>query len=130
MNHADFISRELRKQNREKLKQELEKELQKNSAAYWSKQLNQAGVPAGEVLSVPQALELQQIRERGFLEKFEEVPGLEKPVQLVRTGIQLNGKPLSVQRPPPQLGEDTHAILKDCGYNDGEIANFHQEKVI
>ena len=130
VNHPDFISRELRKQHREKLKQELEKELQQNSAAYWSKQLNQAGVPAGEVLSVPQALEMQQIRERGFLEKFEEVPGLEKPVQLVRTGIQLNGKPLSVKRPPPQLGEDTHAILKDCGYNDDEIANFHQEKVI
>jgi len=35
-----------------------------------------------------------------------------------------------VDRPPPRLGEDTVAILKECGYGEETIEKLQAEKVI
>ena len=51
-------------------------------------------------------------------------------MQIVKTGMQLNGKTLTVERPPPRLGEDTVTILKDCGYGEDAIEKLQAEKVI
>ena len=130
LHHPDFKTRELRKINRELLKTELEFELKNNDAKFWSDLLNEAGVPAGAVLAVPEALTLDQIKQREFLETFSDVPGIGRSLQVVKTGMQLNGKTLSVERPPPRLGEDTVAILKDCGYEEDAIEKLKVEKVI
>jgi formyl-CoA transferase len=130
LHHPDFKTRELRKTNRELLKTELESELKNNDAKFWSGLLNKASVPAGEVLSVPDALNLDQIKQREFLETFSDVPGIGRSLQVVKTGIQLNGKTLTVDRPPPRLGEDTVTILKDCGYGEDAIEKLQAEKVI
>jgi len=87
-------------------------------------------VPAGELLTVPYALNLDQIQQREFLETFSDVPGICRSLQVVKTGMQLNGKTLTVDRPPPRLGEDTVAILKDCGYGEAAIEILRAEKVI
>ena len=87
-------------------------------------------MPAGEVLAVPDALSLDQIQQREFLETFRDVPGIGSSLQVVKTGMQLNGKTLTVDRPPPRLGEDTVAILKDCGYEEDVIEKLQAEKVI
>ena len=92
--------------------------------------LNKAGVPAGEVLKVPEALSLEQVQKREFLETFSDVPGVGRSVQVVKTGMQLNGKTLTVDRPPPRLGEDTVSILKECGYGEETIEKLQAEKVI
>ena len=42
----------------------------------------------------------------------------------------LNGKTLTVDRPPPRLGEDTVSILKECGYGEETIEKLQAEKVI
>ena len=130
LHHPDFKTRELRKTNREILKTKLESELKNDDAKFWSELLNKAGVPAGEVLAVPDALKLDQIQQREFLETFQSVPGIESSLRVVKTGIQLNGKTLTVDRPPPRLGEDTVAILKDCGYEEDEIEKLQAEKII
>src|SRR6185436_15826677 len=59
-----FAGREDRKRNRYALRDEIEVALRGRSAAEWSKLMNEAGVPAGEVLDVPQVLEHPQIVER------------------------------------------------------------------
>ena len=130
LHHPDFKTRELRKTNREILKTKLESELINDDANFWSELLNKAGVPAGEVLAVPNALKLDQIQQREFLETFHGVPGIESPLRVVKTGIQLNGKTLTVDRPPPRLGEDTVTILKDCGYEEDEIEKLQAGKII
>ena len=130
LHHPDFKTRELRKTNREILKTKLESELKNDDAKFWSELLNKAGVPAGEVLAVPDALKLDQIQQREFLETFHGVPGIESSLRVVKTGIQLNGKTLTVDRPPPRLGEDTVTILKDCGYEEDEIEKLQAGKII
>ena len=81
-------------------------------------------------MAVPDALKLDQIQQREFLETFHCVPGIESSLRVVKTGIQLNGKTLTVDRPPPRLGENTVAILKDCGYEEDEIEKLQAGKII
>src|ERR1700744_5112234 len=53
-----FAEREARKKNRQALTAEIEQKLQAKSAAEWEDAFNQVGIPAGRVLSVPEALAL------------------------------------------------------------------------
>ena len=127
---ARFTGRQGRLQRRFELKGILEDAMQSKPASEWQRLLNDAGVPAGRVLTVPQALEHPQIVERGMLGSFDDVPGVDGGVQFVRTGIKMDGEPLSVDTPPPRLGEHTHDILYELGLNRDEIEALRKEKVI
>ena len=130
LHRQEFANRELRKQNRHRLRELLEAELVKDTAHNWAVRLNTAGVPAGEVLQVAEALNQPQIQERGFLETVAAVPGVGRTLKLVRTGMQLNGSPLSVERPPPRLGEDTDALLRELGCSEEEIDHLRKEGAV
>ncbi len=130
LHRQEFANRELRKQNRHRLRELLEAELVKDTAHNWAARLNTAGVPAGEVLQVAEALNQPQIQERGFLETVAAVPGVGRTLKLVRTGMQLNGSPLSVERPPPRLGEDTDALLRELGCSEEEIDHLRKEGAV
>ena len=125
-----FSQRQARLKHREELKKELERAMAINSATEWVQRLNNAGVPAGEVVSVPDALGQQQIAERGLIGQFKNVPGIDRDLRLVRTGFKIDGEPTCVDSPPPQLGQDTHTILKDLGYSEDEIKTFDREGIL
>ena len=101
-----------------------------NSAAHWQNELNHQGVPAGPVLNVTDALSHPQIRDRGMIGKFEKPPGVERDVELVRTAIKINHKPLKVTSPPPRLGEHTQQILADMGFTEAQIKQYRDEGAI
>jgi formyl-CoA transferase len=112
------------------LKGELEEALASKSAPEWQALLNQAGVPAGCVLSVPGALDQPQVRDRGMIATFRDVAGVERDVQVVRTGFKINGHPPRVENPPPTLGQHTAEVLKEMGLGDNEIDILHAEGAI
>src|SRR4030095_16322176 len=70
-----YANREDRKKRRYELKGDLESALTGKSAKEWSPLFNQYGVPAGEVLSIPEILEHPQITERGLVKHFQAAPG-------------------------------------------------------
>lgn len=125
-----FAQRENRKRHRAALTAELEIELAKNDSAHWEAALNRIGVPAGAVLSVPQALALPQMQQREFLKTFDAVDGLDGPLTVSRTGFKLSGGDPDVHTPPPQLGQHTDEFLRSVGYSAQEIARFRDEGVI
>ena len=59
-----FAERENRKKNRPALTVEIEKELAAKSALAWEEAFNKAGIPAGRVRSVPEALNLPNTKHR------------------------------------------------------------------
>lgn len=128
--HKDYLTREDRKCNRLALKAELEKVLTTRSARDWAKELNAIGVPAGAVLSVPEILKQPQISERGFLSSFENVPGVGRDIEVVTTGIKLDGEAPSVDAPPPLLGQDNERIWAELGLSPSKIAALQEEGVI
>jgi crotonobetainyl-CoA:carnitine CoA-transferase CaiB-like acyl-CoA transferase len=128
--HANFASREDRKRNRLRLKAELETVLTTRPAREWARDLNKLGVPAGAVLSVPEVLDHPQIRNRDFLARFDETPGVGKPVDLLRIGAMIDGTRPSVNTPPPALGADTDRILTALGYAAEDIETLRKENVV
>jgi crotonobetainyl-CoA:carnitine CoA-transferase CaiB-like acyl-CoA transferase len=125
-----FIDRHARLRHREELRALMEKAMSSRPAAEWWPLFNEAGVPAGPVYSVPQALSHPQIAGRGMIATFEDAPGVGRDIRVVRTGFKLNGEPPSVDTPPPLLGEHTNDILAELGYSGGDIDALAQEKAI
>jgi len=129
LEHPDFATRELRKANRLRLKAELETVLTTRPAQDWEDELNRIGVPSGAVLSLPEVLAHPQITERGLLARFDDTPGLDRTIDLMRIGAMIDGARPSVDTPPPALGVDTTAILAELGYTEAEIDEMQSEGV-
>jgi crotonobetainyl-CoA:carnitine CoA-transferase CaiB-like acyl-CoA transferase len=125
-----YAEREARKRHRRALKAEIEAALRQQPAAHWEVLLNRAGVPAGRVLTVPQALQQPQIRERGLLRRFEHAPGVGHGITVARAGFRLaSGDPAS-RTPPPRLGEHTDEVLLQAGYSAAEIESLRAGGVL
>jgi crotonobetainyl-CoA:carnitine CoA-transferase CaiB-like acyl-CoA transferase len=125
-----FAGREDRKRNRFELRAELEVSLALKPATEWAPLLNAKGIPAGEVLSVPEVLEHPQVVERGLVQHFADAPGVGRDIAVVRAGFRLaDGDPVP-DRPPPPLGADNAAILAELGYDAPAIERLRQEKAI
>ena len=125
-----FAERQGRLDRRAALKAELEAALAARPALDWERDLNAAGVPAGRVLSVPEALASPQLRDRGMIGTFRDVPGVGRDIRLLRTGFKIDGAAPRVDSPPPQLGEHTSALLSELGYSAEEISRLAEEKAI
>jgi CoA:oxalate CoA-transferase len=121
---ARFAERECRKRNRAELSAELESALKRRSAAEWESLLNRVGVPAGRVLSVPEALDSPQVTHRELLQAFAEVPGIARGAMVLRAGFKISSGDPGVASPPPRLGEHTSEILRGVGYSDAEIGRL------
>lgn len=125
-----FAARESRKQHRYELKAEIERGLATRTAAEWERVLNGAGVPSGQVLTVPQILDHEQLKGRDFVTTLPEVPGLGKAAHVSRGGFMVNGKSAKPSGPPPVLGAQTDAWLRKLGYDVADIARLRSEKTI
>ncbi|QFU09702.1 Crotonobetainyl-CoA:carnitine CoA-transferase [Rhodobacteraceae bacterium THAF1] len=129
LDRADYATREDRKANRLTLKAELETVLTTRPAEDWAEELNAIGVPAGAVMSLPDILSHPQVADRDFLARFEDAPGVDRAIDLMRIGAQIDGQRPKVDSPPPVLGKDTQAILKGLGYTLDEIADMAKKGV-
>jgi formyl-CoA transferase len=87
----EYNNREARKCNRFQLKAELETVLTRRPARLWAKELTALGVPAGEILTVPDILLHPQITDRGLLAHFANVAGVGRSIDVLRTGVKLDG---------------------------------------
>jgi formyl-CoA transferase len=113
-----FANREDRKTHRDALRKELEVQLAKDDAVTWEAKLNNAGVPAGQVLDIAHAVGQEQIVHRGLITELDaDVLG--------RSGLKVSSSAFIVDgqrgvplRPPPTLGEHTQEILQELSAVD------------
>ena len=127
---ARFAERQSRLDNRDALTDILEAAMQSKSASQWRQELNDAGVPAGEVFTVPDALAHPQVADRGMIGTFDNVPGVDRDIQIARPGIKLDGSAVKTDLAPPILGEHTSELLGELGFSAEEIAALREEKAV
>ncbi|MGH1464802.1 MAG: CaiB/BaiF CoA transferase family protein [Cognatishimia sp.] len=126
----EFATREARKKNRIALKAKLEAKLLARPARDWAKELNKIGVPAGAVLTVPEILSMPQVADRGFLHRFEDVPGVGRDIELATTGIKLDGTAPTVSSPPPELGQHNDEIWRELGVTNETLSKLREDGVV
>ncbi|SEG87982.1 Crotonobetainyl-CoA:carnitine CoA-transferase CaiB [Nonomuraea solani] len=101
-----FAGREARKEHRRALNEELNQALRAKTALEWEAILSAEGVPAARVLTVAQALALDQVRERGFLTELPfPLGGDGRRVTAAGNGVLIDGVPLRPRGPAPLLGQ-------------------------
>jgi crotonobetainyl-CoA:carnitine CoA-transferase CaiB-like acyl-CoA transferase len=109
-----FGSNGLRSQNRVPLRAAIEQALEGRDLARLADELMAAGVPAGLVSRVSEALEHPHTAHRGMRVAHEGYQGTGIPVRLSRT-------PGAVRSAPRPKGADTRALLGELGHTAAEI---------
>ena len=125
-----FAEREARKQNRDALRRLLETKLARGSSADWERLLSEAGIPAGRVLGVPQALAEPQVSQRQLIKKLGRVRGIDREISVALAGFKMQGADPDVDAPPPLLGEHSDEILAGLGYSRERIAELRRHGAI
>lgn len=110
-----FAQREARKRHRQALREALEEHLQASDAATWEARLNQAGVPAGQVLSVAEALAQPQVAQRGLVAQVPWPVKGRAHVSLTASAFLVDGQRQLPHMPPPTLGQHTESVLRELG---------------
>jgi crotonobetainyl-CoA:carnitine CoA-transferase CaiB-like acyl-CoA transferase len=117
-----------RVRNRDTLIPRITKALAARGCAEWTDLLNEAGVPAGPVNTVPAALAQPQVAAREMVVELEHpVAGM---LKMLGTPLKLSAQPASIRRPPPVLGQHTDEILGEAGYPAERIAALREAGVI
>lgn len=117
---ARFLSNSLRSENRVALRALIEQALQQYDLARLSTDLMAAGVPAGLVSRVSEALEHPHAAHRGMRVAEGSYRGTGIPVKLSRT-------PGAVRSAPRAKGADTRAVLSRLGYEAAAIDKLMSE---
>jgi len=79
--------------------------------AEWQDLLDPAGIPAGPINTVPEALSSEQALARQMVASIDH-PDI-GPLQVPGMPFQFFGTPAEIRQPPPRLGEHTREILEE-----------------
>jgi crotonobetainyl-CoA:carnitine CoA-transferase CaiB-like acyl-CoA transferase len=98
------------------------------SKAEWVEAFDAAGVPVGPVHSIGEALSHPQTLARGMV--VDLVHPQAGPTKAVGCPVHFSATPTAITRPAPLLGEHTRELLREYGYDDGQIDRFVADGVI
>jgi crotonobetainyl-CoA:carnitine CoA-transferase CaiB-like acyl-CoA transferase len=118
-----FASNASRVAHREEMVQLVGKAITQKPAAEWLEQLETAGIPAGPINRISQALDDVQAQHRQMVRTIAGVP-------LVGSPIRLDGARADSDLPPPALGEHTDEVLASLGVDPSEAERLRSDGAV
>lgn len=98
--------------------------------AHWLEGLEAIGVPCGPVNAVPEVFADPHVQARGTVIAAPHPDGGDRTLPMVANPIRLSETPAEVRRPPPRLGADGDAVLREAGFSDDHIAALKASGVL
>ena len=92
-------------------------------AAEWFEELDAAGIPAGPINRIWQALTDVQAQHRAVVRTISGVP-------LVGSPVRIDGARADSELPPPRLGEHTRNVLQELGLSPDEVTRLQNSGVV
>ena len=119
-----FLSNGDRVENRIALTKYLEDALSNLDGVEFSEKLLAAGIPAGPVRNIEEAINHPQTKERQMTISKDEYKGVSSPIKFSRS------RSVGVKHKPPIIGQHTKGILKEAGYNEDAINKLLSEEIV
>jgi len=119
-----FISNGDRVKNRVELTKYLEDALSEVDGAHFSEKLLSAGIPAGPVRNIEEALNHPQTLERKMTITKDDYKGVSSPIKFSRS------KSVEVKHKPPKIGQHSREVLIEAGYSQEDIEKMFVEKIV
>jgi CoA:oxalate CoA-transferase len=123
-----FQERDTRKANRKELTPLLEAKLEEKETLHWVDALNKRGIPSGDILTLEDALNAEQVTHRDTIATVNE-PGI-GDLKVFNMTAKFSSTPASIEAPPPRLSAHTNEILGSIGYSEEDIAALKEQGVI
>lgn len=109
--HPDYDTVPQRLKNREIMITALEQEFAKRDSGEWIDAMLAAGIPAGPILTYPEAFEGEHGVHRGMSMEIDHP--IEGKVKNIGFPVKMLGTPQQVRRHPPLLGEHNEEIMAE-----------------
>ena len=118
-----FATNGARVAHRQEMVELVGRTIRQKPAAEWLEQLEAAGIPAGPINTITQALSDVQAQHRQMVRLLSGVP-------LVGSPVRLDGERADSDLPPPSLGEHTADVLAALGIAPDEVERLRAAAVI
>lgn len=124
-----YVTNNARKNHEVELIEQISGIIATQTANEWLTKLSKAGVPAGRVNNIAQALEQDQVVARESVETLKhEVAG---EVKMMKNPMRFSNLGIETTLAPPQLGEHTETVYKQLlGLNEQELSELKAINVI
>ncbi len=124
-----FATNDARGRHRELMDAEITAELRKRPKDEWIIRFRAAGIPAGLVRNVLEALQSEEAVARGMVQEVDHPTA--GRIKLVASPIKLQQARLAPAAPPPLLGQHTEEILRnELGYDTKALEELRNVSVI
>ncbi len=117
-----------RLEHRAELEELVEQVTGKEPRRHWLARCEVAGIPAGPIHSVPEALADPHAQARGMVQEVDHPTA--GRVKALGNPVKLSASPATLRKAAPLLGEDTGPILAELGYDTTEIARLREKGVL
>lgn len=116
---ARFADNTARMAHQDALGEAIEAVLATRTSAQWIEAFDAAGVPAGPVHSVGEALTHPQTLARDMVVDLHHPQA--GPTKALGSPVKFSDSPARIERHAPMLGEHTREVLREHGYDDATI---------
>jgi crotonobetainyl-CoA:carnitine CoA-transferase CaiB-like acyl-CoA transferase len=123
-----FSTARARLQHREELTECLNAALAGRTRAQWESLFSAAGVPAGPVQSVGEALSHPQARAMDIVVDADTADGGRRP--MIGLPLHFSGRNAPATTAAPRLGEHTRQVLEELGFSSSEVDELLERQCV
>jgi crotonobetainyl-CoA:carnitine CoA-transferase CaiB-like acyl-CoA transferase len=125
---ARYVSQAARRLHYDELHDELAAIFATRTRAEWLEVLSANDVPCGPIYNLHEVFDDPQIQHMGL--QISMPRGDQAPIRSVGCAVAYSDTPTPLPSAPPELGQDTDAVLAEAGYGAAEIETLRTQGVV